>query len=125
MVDHLLNTIIPSCVARNSFLVNEVPPHLTIAAEEKLVLLVLGNILTEVIHLTENDCIRINAAENGNLTTIHMKNTALQEEKSFLIFLETIQLISNRMGGRISFEQKIQSGITLSIRFNLDSQAAA
>lgn len=124
LIDQLLQTVIPVSVQRRNLIINDVPPGLPITTDENLVALVMGNLLQMVIDHTEDDCVRVGIVPNSQLSTISMKNNSLLQNKSFILALETIQVIAQRMGGVISIDKQESSHLLLVINFQAAIKAA-
>lgn len=124
LVDHLLSTLLPDTVKRRNLVINDISPELTLdGSDEKIIRLVLGNLLSEVLRFTSNDCIRIQFGEQQT-AIITLTNRKLGTDNGFHIFTDTLQLISQRMGGPVSIFQKSGKRTTLSVNFNIRNKAA-
>jgi len=124
LVDQILYSLLAGSVKRRNLVINDVPIGLPMATDENFMALILGNLLSDVICHTENDCIRINAFQNGLLAVISIKNNTITYDKSFILCMQTLQLTAQRMGGVIKIDKNEGSGTILAVSFASNSKAA-
>jgi len=124
LVDQILYSLLAGSVKRCNLVINDVPVGLPIATDENVMALILGNLLSDIVTHTENDCIRISASKNGLLAVISMKNKTISYDKSFVLCIETLQQIAQKMGGVIKIDKNEGHGTMLAVSFNGSTKAA-
>jgi len=124
LVDQILYSVLAGSVNRRNLVINDVPIGLPTATDENFMAIILGSLLSDVVSHTENDCIRISASNNGRLAIISMKNNTITYDKSFVLCLETLQVIAQRMGGVIKIDKKEGRGTVLAVSFTSNNKAA-
>jgi hypothetical protein len=116
LISKLINTILPKSIAHRNLLINDVPPELQIPVNENKLALVIGNLINNIISVTYNDCIRIDAAQNGKIA-VRLRNTDLSQNQSFIVSLETILVIAERFGITLKLEEFYGKGTDVSVCF--------
>jgi|SRR5688500_12614950 len=124
LVDQILYSLLAGSVKRRNLVINDVPVGLPMATDENFMALILGNLLSDVICHTENDCIRISASKNGLLAVISLKNNTISYDKSFVLSMQTLQLTAQKMGGVIKIDKNEGHGTILAISFDGNIKAA-
>lgn len=124
LVDKILYSVLAGSVKRRNLVINDVPIGLPMATDENFMALILGNLLSDIVSHTENDCIRISAFQNGLLAVISMKNNRITYDESFVLRVETLQVLAQKMGGVIKIDKNEGHGTMLAISFTGNSKAA-
>ena len=124
LVDQILYSLLSGCVKRRNLVINDVPLGLPMATDENFMALILGNLLSDIVTHTENDCIRISASKNGMLAVISMKNKTITNDKSFVLRMQTLQLTAQKMGGVIKIDKNKGHGTIMAVSFDGNTEAA-
>jgi len=124
LVDQILYSLLSGSVKRRNLVINDVPLGLPMAIDENIVALILGNLLSDIVTHTENDCIRISAFQNGLLAVISMKNNTISYDKSFALRMQTLQLTAQKMGGVIKIDKNEGHGTIMAVSFDSNTRAA-
>lgn len=98
MVDHLLNAVLPESVRQSTLIINDIEKRVDCQISEKMLTLVLGNILNEIVKNTHNGCIRIKASPDGETFSFGVDQGNFQFTPTFYYFIETIQVIASHLG---------------------------
>ena len=123
LIDHLFNSALTASVKGRNLLINDVPPGLPAATDQDLMALVLGNLLHTLISHTSDDCIRINASQDGNNATIKLRSRRIMYDTNFALSIDTIQIVAQKMGGSISVEE-LNDGTIIEVCFDTAVKAA-
>lgn len=124
LVDQILYSLLAGSAKRRNLVINDVPVGLPMATDENFIALILGNLLSDIVSHTENDCIRISASKNGMLAVISMKSNTITFDKSFVLCIQTLQLIAQKMGGVIKIDKNEGHGTMLAVSFDGNTKAA-
>jgi len=124
LIDQILYSLLSGSVRRRNLVINDVPLGLPMATDENFMARILGNLLSDIVSHTENDCIRISASKNGMLAVISMKNKTITYDKSFVLCMQTLQLIAQEMGGIIKIDKNEDQGTIMAVSFDGNTKAA-
>lgn len=124
LIDQILYSLLSGSVKRRNLVINDVPLGLPMATDENFMARILGNLLSDIVSHTENDCIRISASKNGMLAVISMKNKTITYDKSFVLCMQTLQLIAQEMGGIIKIDKNEDHGTIMAVSFDGNTKAA-
>lgn len=103
LVNRLICLSLPGAVKKRSFIINDIRHDKTIPAPKKIITLVLGNLLCDIINYSSNNCIRIGNSPTDNGIIIRMSDKRMAGNKNFVVSMATIQLITERTGENIRF----------------------
>lgn len=124
LIDQILYSLLSGSVKRRNLVINDVPLGLPMATDENFMARILGNLLSDIVSHTENDCIRISASKNGMLAVISMKSKTITYDKSFVLCMQTLQLIAQEMGGIIKIDKNEDHGTIMAVSFDGNTKAA-
>jgi len=124
LVDQILYSLLAGSVKRRNLIINDVPVGLPMTTNENIMALILGNLLSDIVTHTENDCIRISAFQNGLLAVISMKNNTITYDKSFVLRMQALQLTAQKMGGVIKIDKNEGHGTIMAVSFDGNTKAA-
>src|SRR5688572_31255524 len=82
LIDHLCRSVLTVSVQGRNLLINDVPAGLPATRDEDHMALVLGQLIHTIVSHTTDDCIRINASEDGSLTTIRLRSQKITYDES-------------------------------------------
>lgn len=125
MVDHLLNAVLPVSVKQSTLILNEVERKTYCQVSDKMLQLVLGNILNEIVKNTRAGCIRIKASPDGETFSFGVDSGKFQYTPSFYYFIETIQVIACHLGGEFQIGLEKGPNFLLRIGFGQVGQKVA
>jgi len=125
VVDHLLDAILPEAVNRNSFLINHISRETPVQGHEKMLNLVLGNVLCELSQQTHFGVIHIHSDASGSTIQIKVSNRSFSPNPSFNLFIETIQVIAHHLGGQVAIQTEIAKDLLIKMQFRISSKKAA
>ena len=117
VIDQLIRVILYSSTKKGIFIVNDVHPDLKSKSDVNILALVLGNLIKDAISYSENDCLRISSSENGEII-ISSKKSNLAKNRSFMVSVDSLQVIAERLGTRVSISGSFNNGIEIFVRFN-------
>lgn len=115
-IDKLINSLLPASIFRRNLIINDVRPGASITLSENTFALVIGNIICNAVSATLNDCLYIRYLENGEIQ-LHLNSTNLSRNKSFVVNLETILVIADRMGVNLRINEHYNTGTDISVLF--------
>jgi hypothetical protein len=124
LVDKLIVGLLPATVSRKSFIVNDVPPQVTVHTNEDTLSLILSTLLTRAVTSTQSQCVRVDADETGDCTVIKLKDRTGSFYSAVCHSLKQEQLMAEKIGGFISINQHSNGDIITSFRFGKQVNAA-
>lgn len=101
LVDRLLNAVLPDSVKNSTLILNEVDRQVDSPVSERFLLLVLGNLLHEMVQNTRDGCIHIKASTDGETISVSAKPGGFQFDPLFHQCIDTIETISQYLGGHV------------------------
>ena len=116
LVNLLAAGSLPAAVQRKSFIVNEVPRAMAIAADENMLATVIGSMLQIVINHTENSCIRISANVLEKNINVRILDSGSFRSNAVASDLKQVQTLASMMGGYVSINKELEkvTGIAFS-----------
>lgn len=117
LVKQLAKSSTPAAVRRGSFIVNDVPGHLDIAADENMLASIVGGMLNTVVNHAENSCIRIDARTHGNLVLVEVKDCSSFNSYAVASGIQQFQPMAEKMGGYLSITRHREKVMTIAFSF--------
>lgn len=124
LVDKLVTGELDAVLQKESFIVNEVPGELVIAADEHMLARVLRGLLHTVVSNARNSCIRVAAKVYGDIVLVHVRDTRRADTKTITERLDEIQLLAEKVGGCVTVCNQQEEAITLAFSFFNGTKAA-
>lgn len=116
LVDKLINTVLSTSVARRNHIVNDISSNVQLAMNENKLALVIGNLITNIVSLAQDDCLHICYLQSGEIV-LRLENTNLSRNKSFVVALEATLIIAERFGVGLKIEEFYGKGSDVSVHF--------
>jgi len=117
LVDRLVTGELSAVLQKESFIVNEVPGELVIAADEKMLAGVLKGLLHIVVSNAKNSCIRVAAKVYGDIVLVHVRDTRRSDNRTIMQRMEEIQTLAGKVGGCVTVCNQQEEAITLAFSF--------
>lgn len=117
LIDQLIRVILHSSTQKGIVIINDVNPGLKTKCDLNILALVLGNLINEAACFSENDCLRINSSENGEIIVSSKKNN-LAKNRSFMVSIDSLQIIAERLGTPVYISGSFNNGVEIFVRFN-------
>jgi signal transduction histidine kinase len=117
LIDQIIRVILHNSIQKGTFIMNEVNPELKTKSDLKILALVFGNLIKDAISFSENDCLRISSTDDGEII-IKSKKSDLAKNRSFMVSVDSLQIITERMGSGVSISGSFNNGVQIFIRFN-------
>jgi len=118
LIQHLAQPLLPLAVRNNSFLVNDVAPHLGLYGDKNAVSRVIDGILRSVINNARESCIRISARElYSNMIEILVKDSNSFNTYAVACSLQDIVPLAQQAGGQLDIMNQRQRITTIVFRF--------
>lgn len=76
LTEFLVNSILAKDNSNKSFIFNEIPDHLRLATDQKIVATVLGGVLSAVASHAAENCIHVSAKTYGNVVLVRVKDSS-------------------------------------------------
>jgi hypothetical protein len=125
LIDQLTKAYLPQAVKQSSFIINDVNPAFSFTIHEQTLALVLGNLIGQVVKVTNNGCIRVYAEDQGKFVQIGFKDIMMAHHEPFLLQnLSGLFEALKKLGGNISIDDKVPNGAIISVTIPCDRQAA-
>jgi K+-sensing histidine kinase KdpD len=117
LVSRLTESLTPAAMRNKSFIVNDVPHHISADVNEDLLASVLSKLMNVVIMNTGNSCIRITAKSYGNVVLLHVMDDGCLNYESISQNLTRIQSLAERLGGFVGFTSSRNKLTTIALSF--------
>lgn len=117
VIDQLIKVILYSSTKKGIFFINAVSSGFKAKSDVSFLALVLGNLIKDVISFSENDCLRIRSSDNGEII-ISSKKSNLTRNRSFMVSVDSLQVIAERLGAFVSISGSFTNGTEIYVRFN-------
>ena len=116
LIDKLITAVLPTCIEHRTLILNDVSPDFQFEITESKFALVVGNLISNIISFTKEDCLHICVLGSGEIV-LRLENTNLSRNRSFLVALETILFIAERFGISLKIEEFYGKGSDVSVHF--------
>ncbi len=116
LIDKLINAVLHTSVEQRTQIMNEVPSDFQFEINENKLALVVGNLISDIISFTKDDCLHICVLRSGEIV-LRLENTNLSRNKSFVVSLETMLIIAERFGISLKIEEFYGKGSDVSVHF--------
>lgn len=125
LIDQLTKAYLPQAVKQSSFIINDVNPAFSFTINEQTLAHVLGNLIGQVVKVTNNGCIRVYAEDQGKFVQIGFKDIMMAHHEPFLLQnLPGLFEALKKLNGNISIDDKLPNGAIISVTFPCDKKAA-
>ena len=96
--------LLPRAVSRKTIIINQIDRDLEVGADENLLAFVLWNLLDRAVSSTQNECIHIESARNGESTMIRVRNAGVYFYRTLSNNFRQVQHAAEKLGGTISVD---------------------
>jgi K+-sensing histidine kinase KdpD len=103
-VDELMAGLLPRAVSRKTIIINQIDRDLELGADENLLAFVLWNLLDRAVSSTQNECIHIESARNGDSTTIRVRNAGVYFYRTLSNNFRQVQHAAEKLRGTITVD---------------------
>ena len=117
IVRRLLANFQPVATKRNSLIINDVPPGLTVMADEKTLSVILESLLEITSRLCKDTCIKICAKAYHDVILMHIKDTNTSNSYAIHSELEHLQSLTGKIGGYIELTSQRKKVTTIAFSF--------
>lgn len=117
VIDQLIRVILYNSIKKGIFIINDISPDLKSNCDVNILALVFGNLIKDAISYSEDDCLRLSSSENGEIA-IGSRKSNLAKNRSFMVGVDSLQVIAERLGSGISISSSFNNGIEIFVRFN-------
>ena len=122
LVKQLAISSTPAALKRGSFIVNDVPGDMNIAADENMLASVVGGMLNTVVNHAENSCIRIDARTHGNIVLVEVKDSSSINSYAVASGIQKFQPMAEKMGGYLCITSQHEKMMTIAFSFPISAQ---
>ena len=103
-VDELMAGLLPRAVSRKTIIINQIDRDLELGTDENLLAFVLWNLLDRAVNSTQNECIHIESARNGDCTMIRIRNAGVYFYRTLSNNFRQVQHAAEKLGGTITVD---------------------
>ncbi|HET6253882.1 MAG TPA: sensor histidine kinase [Puia sp.] len=103
-VDELMAGLLPRAVSRKTIIINQIDRELELGADENLLAFVLWNLLDRAVSCTQNECIHVESAKNGDSTMIRVRNAGVYFYRTLSNNFRQVQHAAEKLGGTITVD---------------------
>ena len=125
LVRHLAGNYLPVAVSNHSFFVNDIPANVAVENYGQMITSVISRMLSIVTGHVKNTCIRLSARKVGDLTVMEIKESGTVNSYALASDLQTVNLLAEQMGGRLSISIPKPEVTTISFAFPAPYSTAA
>jgi hypothetical protein len=103
-VDELMAGLVPRAVSRKTIIINQIDRDLELGADENLLAFVLWNLLDRAVSSTQNECIHVESARDGDNTIIRVRNAGVYFYRTLSNNFRQVQHAAEKLGGTIAVD---------------------
>lgn len=115
--------LLTRATAKNSFIVNDIDRSVFVAAEEKTLAYIIGNLLSNAVYRTSGCCIRVETRCIAGQHQVRIRNNGAFAFSSYMNSLVHFVEVARKSGGNIALETEDNHGIT--VVYSLAKRAAS
>jgi hypothetical protein len=123
-VDELTEGLVPLAVSRRSIIINQIDRAIEVGADENMLAYVLWNLLNRVVNSTQNECIHIESASNGDYTVIRVRNAGVYFYRTVSNGFRQVQHAAEKLGGSINIDYTDHTSPTIELTLTNKMTAA-
>lgn len=116
VIDQLITTVLPTSVSRRNLIVNDIASTVQLPMSEDKLALVVGNIINNIVTMAYDDCLHICYLQSGEIV-LRLENTNLSRNRSFVVSLEAILVVAERLGINLKIDEFYGKGSDVSVQF--------
>ncbi|MBC7874699.1 MAG: HAMP domain-containing histidine kinase [Ferruginibacter sp.] len=117
LVSRLVACVVPATARNKSFMVNDIPAGLSIAANPGLVTAVLSNLFNTVALHSVNSCIRISAKVYSNIILVQVRDHHSANACTIAYSLQPAQPLAEKIGGYLGITSQWKNETTIVFSF--------
>ena len=114
-VDELTLGLLPLAVSRKIIILNQIDRNLQVGSDENMLAYVLWNLLDRVVSSTQNECIHIESAAEGDKTLIRVRNAGVYFYRTISHGFRQVQYAAEKLGGTISIDYNGDTSATIAL----------
>jgi signal transduction histidine kinase len=120
IVSELTKALLPLAVRKKSFIINNVPQGIEVAANQQQVIQVLNGILNAFVTYATDSCIRITVEKTfGNMMQLSIRDNNSCHPYAVACSLQRIVPLAEKLGGQIAITNQRQRITTITCRLPL------
>lgn len=114
-VDELMAGLLPRAVSRKTIIINQIDRDLELGTDENLLAFILWNLLDRAVACTQNECIHVESAREGENTMIRVRNAGVYFYRTLANNFRQVQHAAEKLGGTISIDYTEDTCITVAL----------
>lgn len=114
-VDELTLGLLPLAVSRKIIILNQIDRNLQVGSDENMLAYVLWNLLDRAVSSTQNECIHIESATEGDKTLIRVRNAGVYFYRTISHGFRQVQYAAEKLGGTISIDYHGDTSTTIAL----------
>ncbi|HEV2354960.1 MAG TPA: ATP-binding protein [Puia sp.] len=114
-VDELMAGLLPRAVSRKTIIINQIDRNLELGTDENLLAFILWNLLDRAVACTQNECIHVESAREGEKTMIRVRNAGVYFYRTLSNNFRQVQHAAEKLGGTISIDYTEDTCITVAL----------
>lgn len=124
LANDLIKGVLPTAIARNSFIINDIPDQAILDVDENVVAHILGSLLNNTVSSSHDGCIRISATQEDSYTTVTVNDNNNDYSRFISGKMAKVKPAITKIGGDLNFEFNQRNSITILVSFSKKSIAA-
>jgi signal transduction histidine kinase len=113
LVKKLQSNLLAQATAKHSFIVNDIDKAVFVAADEKTLAYIIGNLLGNAVYRTPGCCIRVETECIAGQHQVRIRNNGAFAFSSYMNSLVHFVEVARKYGGNIRLETEDNHGITV------------
>jgi signal transduction histidine kinase len=123
LTGQIIKSLLPFAVRKKSFIINDIPRNIEVAADETSVAQILNNILNAFVTYAGDSCIRISLEQTfGNMVQVNIKDNNSCHPYAIACSMQKIVPMAEKIGAHITITNQRQRITTICFRFPLLEQ---
>lgn len=115
-VDELMEGLLPRAVSRKTIIINQIDRELELGtSDENLLAFILWNLLDRAVACTQNECIHVESAREGDNTMIRVRNAGVYFYRTLSNNFRQVQHAAEKLGGTISVDYSGETCTTVAL----------
>ena|SRR3990170_5048109 len=117
LADSLVHCFLLKDTSNKSFFFNEIPDHLHLATDQKIVASVLSGVLSAVASHTEDSCIHLSAKTYGNVVLLRVKDSSGLNIDAIESDVRKLRPLAEKMRGSVGVTSQRKKLTTITFGF--------
>jgi hypothetical protein len=124
LASQLITELLPEAVCKQSIILNNIHPALTVRTDDNMLAYILWNMLSGAIKSTEAKCIHLDVELHDKGIIILVQDAGNSFYKNISPEYRRVQFVAQKLGGTVSVNNKVDNTTTVTFTLFGESEAA-